>query len=265
MSKVVTLLRYMRFGLKIGADRRSQWLLATMLPRFKLAHALGLPTEQVWHVSLRMKQVVVRDFHFRTQDICIMHEIFTENPYCPDWLRSEPIAKIIDLGAHIGLATLQFKIHFPNAIIYCYEPNPYNFQLLTLNMRTFNNVVLCQEAVGSASGEGIFYINPQRHSASSLIKPKDAGDILEVRCRVRSLDDILENAGGTDLIKFDIEGMEYEVFSHSRLVHEVHYLTGEMKTSKEELKQFLALFPHHEAQVRDVTAKMKVVYLRRRL
>ena len=131
-------------------------------------------------------------------------------------------------------------------------------------MQSFNGVVLHQEAVGVASGEGVFYTNPQRRSASSLVKPKDTRGVVEVRCQVRSLDDILNDIGGADLVKFDIEGMEYEVFSHSSLVHEVHYLVGEMKASEEELKRFLALFPHHEAQVRSGTAKMQVVYLRKR-
>jgi len=261
VSKVRTLLSYMKFGFEAGSDVRSRWLLATMLPRLKLVQALGLSCERIWQVSLQVNRSIVRDFHFRTQDIFIVYEILSGNPYCPDWLRHKPIARIVDLGAHIGLATLQFKAHFPNAVVHCYEPDPDNFRLLKLNMQSFNGVVLHQEAVGVASGEGVFYTNPQRRSASSLVKPKDTRGVVEVRCQVRSLDDILSDIGGVDLVKFDIEGMEYEVFSHSRLVHEVHYLVGEMKASEEGLKRFLALFPQHEAQVKNVTPKLKLIYL----
>lgn len=42
------------------------------------------------------------------------------------------------------------------------------------------------------------------------------------------------------------------------------YLVSEIKEAKEGVRQFVALFPHHEAQVKSVTAKLHLFYLQRR-
>jgi FkbM family methyltransferase len=262
-SKISTFVRYTVAGLRLGADRRSRWLLATMLPRFKLVRAVGPRDEGVWRINLRLGDRRL-PLHFRTQDIFIVQEVLVGNPYCPDWLQADSLRCIMDLGSHIGLSTLQFKVHSPEARIHCYEPDPDNFRLLEANTRELDGVVLHQEAVGAVSGDSVFHTQPERRSAGSLVEPRERTGTIEVGCMVRSLDDILSDIGGADQIKFDIEGMEYEVFAASRLVHEVRFVVGEMKATIEELKRFLALFPHHQAQVNSLTAKMHLVYLWRR-
>lgn len=262
MSKVRTLLDYMRFGFSLGADRRSCLSLALMLPRLKLMDALRRLDKRIWHINVRLGEKVI-PLRLRTQDIFILKEIFGDDVYCPQWLCASPISRVLDLGAHIGLATLRFKLCFPQATIHAYEPDPENYWLLCLNTKMFEDVVPHAEAVGSISGETIFYVRPQRHSGSSLLKPSGAEKVIEVRCTVRSLDDILEGTDGADLIKFDIEGVEREVFAASRRIHEVPYLVGEIKATREELSKFLTLFPHHSAAVRDITSKMHFIYLQR--
>lgn len=42
-------------------------------------------------------------------------------------MTDEPPRCIIDLGAHIGFATLCFKAQFPDTEVHCYEPDPENF------------------------------------------------------------------------------------------------------------------------------------------
>ena len=79
-----------------------------------------------------------------------------------------------------------------------------------------------------------------------------------------SLDRILANVGSpVDLVKFDIEGGEYEVFSASRRVQEVPWIVSEMKRGRQ-IERFIHLFPHHCPEVVWVARKMAVVYLRRR-
>jgi FkbM family methyltransferase len=263
VSKLGTLWRYARLGRSVGADEWSRWVLATMLPRFKLMRALGFRDEHVCQVSLQLANRSV-PFSFRSQDIFILYEIFAGNPYCPDWLEHMSPKVIADLGAHIGLATLQFKARFPEALVHCYEPDPDNFRLLTRNMQSFSSVVLHREAVGAVSGESVFHTQPERRSASSLLTPQERAGTIEVGCVVRSLDDILSELGGADLVKFDIEGMEQEVFAASRLVHKVRFVVGEMKANDDEVKRFLALFTHHQTHVNRLTAKMHLVYLWRR-
>jgi len=46
------------------------------------------------------------------------------------------------------------------------------------------------------------------------------------------LDDILTDVGGVDLVKFDVERVEYEVFSAARHVCDVRVVVGEIKRRK---------------------------------
>jgi FkbM family methyltransferase len=262
-SKITTLARYAVTGLRLGADGRSRWLLATMLPRFKLVGAAGPRDEGVWRINLRLGARRL-PLHFRTQDIFIVQEVLAGNPYSPDWLQADSLRCIVDLGSHIGLSTLQFKVHSPKACIHCFEPDPDNFRLLEANTRALDDVVRHQEAVGDVSGGSVFHSRPEHRSAGSLVEPRERTGVIDVGCIVRSLDDILSDIGGADQIKFDIEGMEHEVFAASRLVRNVRFIVGEMKATDEELTRFLALFPHHRARVNNLTPKMRLVYLWRR-
>jgi len=86
-----------------------------------------------------------------------------------------------------------------------------------------------------------------------------------VTCHVKPLDEVLGEVGRpVDLLKFDIEGVEYEVFAGSRLVHQVRWIVGELKGRAPEIERFIALFPYHEVQVRWQTLKMAYVYFKRK-
>lgn len=263
MGKLATLYQYASTGCSLGADWRSRWILATLLPRSKVTTALGIRNDEVWQVSLQVANLRV-PFWVRTDDVFILNEMLGSSPYCPEWLRTDPPKLIVDLGAHIGLATIQFKAHFSDAVVHCYEPDPENFRLLAANTSTLGGVAIHHEAVGAVSGEGVFHARPLRRSASSLVPPRDAEGVQRIRVGVRSLDDILTDVGGPDLVKFDIEGMEYEVFSVSRLIHEIRFIVGELKGSEAEVKRSLELFPRHDALLTGITPRMHYVYLRRR-
>lgn len=84
----------------------------------------------------------------------------------------------------------------------------------------------------------------------------------EVHCKVSALDRVLANIGlPVDLVKFDIEGVEYKVFSSSRRVQEVPWIIGELKGETGQIERFVHMFPHHCAEVVWVSRKMAVVYL----
>ena len=263
ISKARTFLDYAKREAGIGANLRSTCLLASMLLRYKLRSILGLNGDNLYTVQIRFGKFQ-RSLHFRDQDIFIVHEVYAGNVYMFDALKEEPPGCIVDLGAHIGLATLRFKTAFPKAVIHCYEPDPDNFRLLELNTKGLDGVVLHQEAVGDVSGDAVFYVHPQRHTASTLKRGSQDEPVVESRCVVRSLDHILSQIGDVDLVKFDIEGSEYEVFSHSRNIHRVKLVVGEMKALPKELTRFLELFLSHEFQYRSVTSKMHLIALRRK-
>ena len=259
VSKIRTTVKYASTGIRLGGDFRSKWLLASMLGRSKLRYFREFSRSNTFGAAIRFGELQ-SVLHFRADDIFIVHEVFAGDGYVVDALRDDPPRSIVDLGAHIGLATLRFKASFPEATVHCFEPDPDNFKLLTLNTQNLNGVVCHQEAVGATSGEAVFYLCPHRHTAGSL-KKQGNELVIDVPCLVRSLDDILSIIGAVDLIKFDIEGAEYEVFAHSKLAHEVEHIVGEMKGGPEELRRFCALFLDHVARWRSITPRMHLIYL----
>lgn len=151
-------------------------------------------------------------------------------------------AVIVDLGSNIGTSILYFKLLYPDAQIYGFEPNPYIFSVLGKNVSQFNNVFVQNLAASSHSGEVKLFIDKGKSSSSSIVRGDDSYHIVDVKSL--DLDAIKMAAGGKiDLLKFDIEGAEELVFSKEKLkgisnvVGEVHL--GLMSVSEEEfLKSF---------------------------
>ena len=68
---------------------------------------------------------------------------------------------IIDCGANIGLATIWFAIHFPEAVIYAIEPNEENFEILRKNTSHFGERIKhLKGAIWNEQGTAEI-INPQ--------------------------------------------------------------------------------------------------------
>lgn len=209
-----------------------------MLPALRLRRVPGLGEGRILKAKITIGHVDRTTF-FQNQEIFVLQKGYV----LPEMLK-EPPCVILDLGAHNGIATIQFVAYFPEAFIHCYEPDPGNFKVLKLNTSDLPQVKIHGEAVGPKSGEATLYVNLFRRGASSL-KPRKVAR-MAIACRVRSLDDILKSIRGVDMIKFDIEGVEREVFAYSKLVHGVKHIVGEIKASPEQARDFLRLSPLHK-------------------
>ena len=261
-KKFKTFQDYVFTGLRIGADLRSRYLLVSMLPRLKY---FRLNPSHRYRVNICLNQLK-KNILVRAADIFILHEVLGKKPYIYSKMKEKPPRRILDLGAHIGLATLLFKAEFPDAEIHCYEPEPENFELLQFNTKGLHNVFVHCEAVGSKRTKATLYIPENRYAGASL-RPASKGErVRKVVCQVKPLDEILTQIGDrVDLIKFDIEGMEYEVFSTSRLVHEVPWIVGEIKGDQQEVQRFIQLFPQHRGEVMYCSSKMVYIYLNKKM
>jgi len=65
-----------------------------------------------------------------------------------------------------------------------------------------------------------------------------------------------------DLIKFDIEGAEWEVFGASCFVHGVRFIVGEMKGNASECMKFIQLFKKHTGYCYALARGIYYVFLR---
>lgn len=232
-----------------------------MLPRLKLHRALGYQSARTYKTHLCIGKLTPK-VHFRDQDIFVFHDVFAGDGYIGPNLGEDPPRCILDIGAHIGLVTLRFAAYFPKSLVHSYEPDPENFEILRSNTDTLQNVFIHPDAVGPISKKAVLYVNPARHSSSSLKRPCKEKDIYEVECVVKSLDDIICTLGeNVDLIKFDMEAFEYETFSYSSLVHRVKHVVGEIKAPLSDIENFLRIFTYHEHHIRCIARNMYLVRL----
>lgn len=150
-------------------------------------------------------------------------EIFGENCYYIEMesfgdAQDKPV--IVDAGAHIGMATLYYKMLFPDSRIIAFEPVPYNFKILEKNIHEnqLENVELYQAVVAPKSGalriqepigEGAW------RSGAGIIPRgwKGIQDNQEIKVEAIGIQEILHDK--IDIFKMDIEGMEYEVIRNA--------------------------------------------------
>ena len=149
--------------------------------------------------------------------------------------KNNPI--IVEIGAHYGEDTLRFLETFPNAKIYCFEPDDRNINIFNKIVND-NRVVLNQLALSNKSCKSRFYksftkyesdILPEKYdfisydeyqnnllhnSGSSSIK-KGYTNCLSEEYYVQTIrfDDWYSNnkIGSIDFVWIDVQGAEYEV------------------------------------------------------
>lgn len=137
---------------------------------------------------------------------------------------------IVDAGANIGLMSLCFANRFPQSEIIALEVDESNYQLLIKNCQPYDRIIPLH--IGLWSHSAMLSIdNPDANSWSFQVNevPSDTpGAIAAI-----GIADLLERYGHPciDILKIDIEGSEYEIFSRglnewidrtSSIVVEIH-------------------------------------------
>jgi FkbM family methyltransferase len=131
-------------------------------------------------------------------------------------LDQQKISVIMDVGANVGFMTYQFQKRFPNAHIYCFEPNPNVYNTLMQSYKDDTHIHCYPMAVGDVSGELTFNINANTGTSSFLYptayhRAHQARKILSQQSvPVITLDDfaLQQNITHIDILKLDIEGYE---------------------------------------------------------
>jgi FkbM family methyltransferase len=159
----------------------------------------------------------------------LKREVFTSDLYYFESTNHQP--KIIDAGAHIGLATLYFKQIFPGAVITALEPNPESFNLLEKNIfeNQLDDVTALQIALSNQEGQETLFLDESSekwHSTASFHQGSWVGSqkSTQVLVRTQTLDKFIDQP--IDFLKLDIEGAEQKVLFHAQdklyLVKEMH-------------------------------------------
>jgi len=130
-----------------------------------------------------------------------------------------PADVFVDIGANIGYySTLAAKLVGPGGKVIAIEPGPYNFELLTRNIRRnrFSNVILQQLALSDFPGKvelNLSRVNfgDNRVGTNLSVLGEFESDSVEVRAE--RLDDLLTrlNVTRVENIKMDVQGYEAQV------------------------------------------------------
>lgn len=157
-------------------------------------------------------------------EFLILEEILSKEEYrvpvsCPE--------VIFDVGGNIGLSALFFALSHPSAKVYSFEPSPTTYQRLMQNVAQCKNIIPVQRALSGNNGQVIFYDYPSKSIASSLV---DRGGGEKVTVVGSTLQEVMREfkVEHVDVLKFDIEGAEYDMFKNFDRYSEIGYLIGEV-------------------------------------
>lgn len=129
---------------------------------------------------------------------------------------------IVDVGAHIGLFVLYARALNSNVPIYALEPELENFKLLNKNIKEnkLSQIKTFQVALGGNSEEVELVLSQDSHNHRLVTAPnpdfiEEKEGILKQVVKMHSLRAFFdqENIKIASLLKMDIEGGEYDVFS----------------------------------------------------
>ena len=156
----------------------------------------------------------------------VKHAIFGKNGIYR-WLdvistsrRANPVQVVFDVGAAVGDKTITFLHTFPQAVVYCFEPQKASFARLSKRTGCFArrvklfNVGLydktCTLSLRITSYNDASSILPMAGLEDTSIKETGAQEI-----KVYRLDEFLaeQDVPIIDLVKIDVEGVEKEVLA----------------------------------------------------
>ena len=131
----------------------------------------------------------------------------------------KPLAKgvVVDVGAYIGTYTV--RACKSADLVIGIEPHPFNFAVLTINVKlnNCNNAVLVNKAVGALEGlQPLFVPIKKPYISFSTASLKQGSEKhLKIKVKVSPLDSILSELGvnQVNLLKVDIEGYVIESLS----------------------------------------------------
>jgi FkbM family methyltransferase len=193
----------------------------------------GLPLQQrllgrrgpAWPLRVETAAGRARLWVSTMSDVIAAQEVFLDGQYA-DGLPASPEV-ILDIGANVGCAAIYFALRFPRATVHAIEPDPLNFALLRRNVAPFPRVTAHRLAIAATTGTVTLHSHAWQGISSSLVPRPNARPVdvpamtLDVFLREHHLPRI-------DLLKFDVEGAENDLFSACASLSTIGALIGEV-------------------------------------
>ncbi len=212
----------------LGANNRAKFQIFFLCFLFLVKKWFHLRSTMQTSVRLKQFDKTFEFFIFDYYDLLALVDVIGRNEYA---FPEMPIPKIIlDLGSNIGTSIIAFKLKYPNAIIYGFEPNPNIFERLQKNCAQFSNVHLFPYAISNQNGTEKLFLQSEGSFSSSL--NQHVAHASFARVKTQTIDTIMQtlHLPHVDLIKFDIEGAELKTFRAFTQINRVDYFIGELHT-----------------------------------
>lgn len=146
-----------------------------------------------------------------------------------DWKVDISDPKVIfDFGSYTGISTSYFLLKYPLATIYVFEPSGYNLEYIYKNFINNPRVIINNIAVGSKDGEMNLYTPNNRSISSSLSTNRSDSNVGVQVVKTKTFDTICEGIDNIDLLKFNIEGAEENIFESKAIYTSVKMFIGEV-------------------------------------
>lgn len=192
-------------------------------PLLPLARAVyRLPEMLRERVGPRDRNAIYRGFELHySRGTSLVERIRDGRIYEPDVsdrlvqaLKSRESVLCLDIGANIGLVTLNVLAAVPGAKVVAFEPGPHQAELMERTLkanRLEGRVTLVRSALGHRSGTALFSVHGSRDaSGDGFLDTGRAGRAETTEVAVTTLDEWWHGAGRprVDAIKIDTEGAE---------------------------------------------------------
>ena len=160
-------------------------------------------------------------------DITTVYAVFSEGEYDIPYPENE-VRTVLDLGSNIGVSVAYFRLRYPSAHIYAVEADPATFKRLEENCSGMDKITLLHAAISDKTGPVEFHSNESSVSGSLYGRVGNRSSNL---IHGFTIDDLVtaHHIGSVDILKFDIEGAEFDAFPMSpRTLREARVVMGEV-------------------------------------
>ncbi len=147
-----------------------------------------------------------------TSDFAVLRQVLGRREY--DLVLDRAPKFIIDGGANVGYASVFFANRYPGARILAIEPDPGNCDAFRRNCAGYDSVELLEAAIWSSDGEVQIV---DQHADNFAFQVTERANREQRLIKAFALDSLIRQSGVdfVDVLKLDIEGAEYEVFTSS--------------------------------------------------
>lgn len=175
-------------------------------------------------VRIRLADGSVKIWLSDRSELIVLQEVIIDGEYGA--VERNDATTIVDLGANIGISVLWFRAIHPNARIIAVEPDPKTFAKLVRNVDG-DPLVRCVQAAISDTNGPVPMISYRLSWASRVSQPSESGSTLVTGV---VLDDLCSelNLKQIDILKVDIEGMEWKVLPQADCLERVSEVIGEI-------------------------------------